>query len=82
MTPGVKSDPEFGNVPVEADAQLLLELNMSTTPRTLHLYINNVLQPKFITGFPESVRFIVGLYFPDVVVQFKTLRKIASQYMH
>ena len=69
-----------GNASVDSDAQILLELNMSTARRTLHLYINNVLQPKFLSGFGDSLRFVMAVYFPDGMVQFRKLRKIATHH--
>ncbi|KAA6396469.1 MAG: hypothetical protein EZS28_008006 [Streblomastix strix] len=35
---------------------------MNTTPRTAHLFINNVQQPVYISGLPEFVQYYFQLY--------------------
>ena len=70
---GVRRD---GNAPVAGGAQVLLEVNMSAIPHTLHLYIDKTLQPICIKGFPDAMHFVVGLYFANSMVQLKTFRQI------
>ena len=50
---------EFYNDPFSNGSRVRLELNMRSTPSTLHLFIDGRQQPVYITHLPESVRFSV-----------------------
>ncbi|KAA6362483.1 MAG: hypothetical protein EZS28_041991 [Streblomastix strix] len=51
-----------GNQEIKDNDSVALEVNLNSTPRTVHLFINNVQQPIFISGVPESVQFFFFIY--------------------
>ncbi|KAA6400674.1 MAG: hypothetical protein EZS28_003801 [Streblomastix strix] len=51
-----------GNQAIKDNDSVALEVNLNSTPRTVHLFINNVQQPIFMSGVPESVQFFFFIY--------------------
>ncbi|KAA6399513.1 MAG: hypothetical protein EZS28_004957 [Streblomastix strix] len=65
-----------GNKTITNNDIVSIEVNMNTTPRTAHLFINNVQQPGYISGLPESIQYYFQLWTmgqPATVLSLKRL---------
>ncbi|KAA6360584.1 MAG: hypothetical protein EZS28_043888, partial [Streblomastix strix] len=65
-----------GNQTITNNDIVAIEVNMNATPRTAHLFINNVQQPGYMSGLPESVQYYFQLYTmgqPTTVLSLKRL---------
>ncbi|KAA6359964.1 MAG: hypothetical protein EZS28_044508, partial [Streblomastix strix] len=65
-----------GNQTITNNDIVAIEVNMNTTPRTAHLFINNGQQPGYMSGLPESVQYYFQLYTmgqPTTVLSLKRL---------
>ncbi|KAA6400795.1 MAG: hypothetical protein EZS28_003684 [Streblomastix strix] len=65
-----------GNSTITINGIAAIEVNMNTTPRTVHLFINNVQQPGYMSGLPESVQYYFQLWTmgqPAIVLPLKRL---------
>ncbi|KAK2961290.1 hypothetical protein BLNAU_3736 [Blattamonas nauphoetae] len=51
-----------GNAPFEDGKRIGLQVNMDSTPRTLHFFVAGVQQPVVIVNIPSSLRFCTYLY--------------------
>jgi hypothetical protein len=55
---------ESGNTTLNGkDETVLLEANMSVTPRTLRFFVNGTQQPVSLTNIPDSIQFAVSFFF-------------------
>ncbi|KAA6378929.1 MAG: hypothetical protein EZS28_025543 [Streblomastix strix] len=65
-----------GNQQMKDGDQIAIEVNLLTTPRTAHLFINGQQQPVFVSGLPKSVQFWFFLHHFGDSITVLSLKKL------
>ncbi|KAA6377744.1 MAG: hypothetical protein EZS28_026729 [Streblomastix strix] len=52
-----------GNEVFKDEQHIGVEVNMTTTPRTVHFFVNDVEQPVFVSGIPDKIRFFAHIWY-------------------
>ncbi|KAA6353819.1 MAG: hypothetical protein EZS28_050654, partial [Streblomastix strix] len=66
-----------GNQAMKDNDIIAIEVNM-TIPRTVHLFINSIQQPVFMSGLPESIQFYFFLNYVGDSTTVLSLKKLAA----
>ncbi|KAA6363310.1 MAG: hypothetical protein EZS28_041163, partial [Streblomastix strix] len=66
-----------GNQAMKDNDTIAIEVNM-TIPRTVHLFINSIQQPVFMSGLPESIQFYFFLNKQGDSVTVLSVKKLAA----
>ncbi|KAA6384321.1 MAG: hypothetical protein EZS28_020153 [Streblomastix strix] len=67
-----------GNKNIQTGDIVAIEVNMNVVPRTAHFFTNNVQQPVYISGLPESVQFYFSFNSSVDSISVLSLKYLAS----
>ncbi|KAA6395512.1 MAG: putative serine/threonine-protein kinase Nek3 [Streblomastix strix] len=68
----------YGNSKLEAGQRVAMEVNMTSNLRTLDFFVDDQIQPNFVSSIPPSIRFMVCLRTADQSFQITRFEKLAT----
>ncbi|KAA6356977.1 MAG: hypothetical protein EZS28_047497, partial [Streblomastix strix] len=71
-----KGDLTHGSFEFKDGQLITLELNMDAG--TLHFFIDDILQPVYVRGINEPVKFYFWIYFKDSSFEIESVKKLTS----
>ncbi|KAA6365266.1 MAG: hypothetical protein EZS28_039207 [Streblomastix strix] len=77
ITNDIKGNQEYAD-----EQKIVVEVNMTTVPRRVTFFVDDIEQPNFVIGIPEAIRFWTNIYNESssfTVIKFERLIKSSTK---